>query len=172
MFAPFGKLDEGEEIIPIPPHHLLPNRHCRRPLFFPLVMEGELPCSIPCRFLIGTPDKGVEEPYSLVGTFPGQKQPRRGKAVTGMIPCILPVGIEQLCQVCGQGRQGKDVEAVVFEDVGHETPVAATKPVKIPLRNLAPRDVPLPLEAEESRLQGTQTAVCQAMAQKPPGRME
>src|SRR5450759_5683628 len=101
MFAPLGKFDEGEDIISIPPHHLLPNRHRRWPLSFPLVVEGELPCSIPCRFPAGTPDKGVEEPYGLVGTFPGQKQPRRGEAVTGMVSCIFPVGIEQLRQVGG-----------------------------------------------------------------------
>lgn len=89
-----------------------------------------------------------------------------------MVPCILPVGIEQLRQVGCQGCQGKDIEAVVLEDVGHETSVAATKPVKIPLRNLAPGDVPLPLEAEDSRLKGTQTAVSQAVAQKPSGRMK
>ena len=122
-------------------------------------MEGKLPRGIPSRFLTGAPDKGVEKPYGLVGTFPGQKQPRRGKAVAGMVPRILPVGIEQLRQVGSQGRQGKDVEAVVLEDVGHETSVTATKPVEISLRNLAPRDVSLTLEAEDSRLQGTQAAV-------------
>ena len=73
MFAPFGKLDKGEEIIPISPHHLLPNRHCRRPLSYPFVMEGKLPRGIPSSFLTGAPDKGVEKPYSIIGTFPGQK---------------------------------------------------------------------------------------------------
>ena len=78
--------------------------------------------------MTGASHKRVEEPYSISRTFPVQKQPRSSKSVPGMVPCILTVGIKQLCQVGGQGSQGKDIEAVVFEDGGHETPVAAAKP--------------------------------------------
>ena len=155
MFAPLGKLDEGEEIIPIPPDHLLPDRRRRRPLPLSLVVEGEFPAGITRRFRTRAPHEGVEESDGLVGTFPGQKEPRRGEAVAGMAPGGLPGGIDQFRQMGSQGGKREDVEAVVFEDVGHETAVAAPEPVEVALGDLAPGDVPLSFEPQERRLQGS-----------------
>ena len=53
-------------------------------------------------------------------TFSGQKEPCRRKAITLMKSSPLHVGIDQLHEVGGKGRERQDVQAVVFEHLGHK----------------------------------------------------
>lgn len=172
MLLPLGELDEGEEILPVPPHHLPPDRRRLRPSALPLVEEGEFPGGLPRRARTRAPEKGIEEADGIAVAVAGQKKPRGGEAVPGVAPGVLPRGIDQLRQMGREGRERQDVQAVVFEDVGHEPPVPPPEPVEIPLGDLAAGDVPLPFESQDHRLQGAQPAVAQAMAQQAPGGVE
>jgi hypothetical protein len=81
MLAPLGELDEGKQVLFVPPHHLLPEGHRRRPLPRPPVVEGEFPRGLPGRGGARATGQGVEESDGLVVAVPGQEEARRGKAV-------------------------------------------------------------------------------------------
>ena len=172
VFAPLREFDEGEEVSFVSIRHLLPDRHRRRPVPPPFVEEREFPRGVPDRLLAAASREGGQKPRGLGGTSPGQKEAGRGEPVTGMGGGLRSVRVDQFRQSGREGRQRKDVEAVMLKHIIHEPPVAAAQPVEIALRNLAAGDITLALEAEEDGFQRTEAAIGEPVAQQPPGGME